>query len=579
MKTDDKDFSKDDKKKEVKEEKEEKEACVEGDEKAPASKPDNGAGKRPPIEHYQPPVVPVPQLFGRVFAEGAEQASDLIVRMARSGMRCIVAIEGKSGWGKTALLREICRRVKAELRLDVSMFGNSFPPASPYYRGRLMAYDNVTHPQSGSIQNAITSEQILVVAAFDPDAPRSPDVAVIRQFADLTIRLELPDADTAGQMVRAFGFDGHPRSAELQDAALRVFAPLIGSLTPREIMLVLQFAAVELQRIEKAGIEETADCIAARALKAVRECGKKNAAEKTDTLSYVDPDSVRQLFHGRLIGQDAMIGRILPWIVAYKSGFRDKSRPAGVFLFYGATGCGKTETARVIADELFGGRLHKEDMNTYNTEHSVARFIGSPPGYVDSNKLTPFLSFIGEAAGGGVILLDEIEKAHPVVMDHIMEMLDTGFFRSANGRVVDARGMFIIMTSNVVTSRSASSRRMGFGDVVSESNENDMEPLRKSGLFRDEFLGRIQLAVFFEELSPDAVRGIARKLYISLVDGVPAALREKVRREEEIDELAAAYDAKTGARSLRNYIASTLEMKLLKRCNEAMAAQPAGAVK
>ena len=565
MENKDIDISKDEEKKEIKEEKEEKAASAAGDEPREASRK-----ARPPLPHYQPPEIPEPKLFGRAFTEAIEQASELLIRMAREGVRCVVAVEGGAGCGKTAMVRAICAKVKNVLTLDPFAISDTRSLSSFFVKGRLLVYDNTTMAPTTSIANLMTSQNPILLAAYDPNAVRCSEVSAMKEFADLTIRIELPDADTAAQIVNACTFGDSPRCEELRAAVIRFFSPHIGTLTPREIVRSMQFVVVEVKRLERTlAPAEAAESIVARIIAPLLDRSKREQVVIPPRLKYVDTAAVRRLFENRIIGQDAVLDRIQPWIVALKSGFRDQSRPAGVFLFYGATGCGKTETARVIADELFAGRLHKEDMNTYNSEHSVARFIGSPPGYIDSGKLTPFLSFIGGAGRGGVLLLDEIEKAHPVVMDHIMEMLDTGFFRSASGNVLDARCLFIIMTSNVVTSRSAGSRAIGFEDAGDHEN-SDIEPLRKSGVFRNEFLGRIQLAAFFEELGADAVRAIAVKLYGALLDGVPPELRTSVYRDKDIDDLAAAYDHKMGARSLRNYISASLKMKVLRRCNESM---------
>jgi len=525
--------------------------------------------KRQPLSHYQPAVSPQQKLFGKSFLLAVDNASQLLVRMNAASCRCVVAVEGGTGYGKTAMVKAICEKVKHALKMQPVLLKDVRIPMSPFFQRRLIAYDNSTlpvWPQGMSLSNLLTTEDVILLAAYDPDALRSPEISVVQQYADLIIRIELPDADTVAAMVDAHLFAGDPRFNILRSETLKALAQYVGGITPRQIMKAIQFIAVEINSRtaldnQSGDPEEIASLAAAAAL-----C-KMRITLKSKKICYVDPTAVKSAFQKRIIGQDSVLERIIPWIAALKSGFKDASSPAGVFFFYGSTGCGKTETARAIADELFGGYLHKEDMNTYNTEHSVSRFIGSPPGYIDSGRVTPLLQFIGGSSNGGVLLFDEIEKAHPAVMDHIMEMLDTGFFRSAGGTMYDARNLFIVMTSNVVTSRSEGLQTIGFSSSGGAA-DNDFEALRKCGVFRNEFIGRLQLAVCFDALGTDSVRMIAAKMYHELLDGVPAEMRTAVRRETDIEELADSYDKKMGARSMRNYIAGTLKMKIISRCYE-----------
>ena len=276
--------------------------------------------------------------------------------------------------------------------------------------------------------------------------------------------------------------------------------------------------------------------------------------------------NLEDLLRKRVIGQDRAVNMVADAIRTARAGLNDPNRPIGVFLFLGTSGVGKTELARALAEYLFGTEdaILRLDMSEFHDSHTVARLIGSPPGYKESNRG-------GQLTDGlrrrpySVVLLDEIEKAAPEVFDIFLQIFDEGRVSDAHGRVVDARHAVFIMTSNIGTQESAKS--LGFGSSADDDAEADFTPYLKQ-YFRIEFLNRIDEVVTFNQLGRDVLADI---MEIQLED-IRLRLREQ-RLILEISEeagnvlLKEGYDPINGARPLRRaierFITRPLSMKLV----------------
>ncbi|RZT85412.1 ATP-dependent Clp protease ATP-binding subunit ClpC [Pseudonocardia sediminis] len=229
--------------------------------------------------------------------------------------------------------------------------------------------------------------------------------------------------------------------------------------------------------------------------------------------------------HERVIGQDAAVTAVAEAIRRSRSGLGDEDRPVGSFLFLGPTGVGKTELARSLAVSLFGDsdRMVRLDMSEYSEKHTVARMVGAPPGYVgygESGELTEAV----RRRPYSVLLLDEIEKAHPDVFNTLLQVLDDGRLTDGQGRTVDFRNTVIIMTSNVgselITGRGLT---LGFGSAAEHTanaeeredavlRERLMPRLRE--VFRPEFLNRIDETIVFRRLDTDQLGRITELLLV-----------------------------------------------------------------
>ncbi|MEO1164644.1 MAG: ATP-dependent Clp protease ATP-binding subunit [Chloroflexota bacterium] len=275
--------------------------------------------------------------------------------------------------------------------------------------------------------------------------------------------------------------------------------------------------------------------------------------------------NLEDLLKKRVIGQDRAVGMVADAIRTARAGLNDPNRPIGVFLFLGTSGVGKTELARALAEYLFGTEdaILRLDMSEFHDAHTVARLIGSPPGYKESNRG-------GQLTDGlrrrpySVVLLDEIEKAAPEVFDIFLQIFDEGRVSDAHGRVVDARHAVFIMTSNIGTQES--SKSLGFG-VTEDDAEPDFTPYLKQ-YFRIEFLNRIDEVVTFNQLGKDVLKVI---MDLQLED-----IRTRLRTQRLVLELSdearnvllkEGYDPVNGARPMRRaierLITRPLSMKLV----------------
>ena len=255
----------------------------------------------------------------------------------------------------------------------------------------------------------------------------------------------------------------------------------------------------------------------------------------------------------RVMGQDEALQVVSDAIIKSRSGIKDPNRPIASFMFLGPTGVGKTEVARTLAYELFDDERHmvRIDMSEYMEKFSVSRLIGSPPGYVgyeEGGQLTEAV----RRNPYSIVLFDEIEKAHPEVLNLLLQILDDGRVTDSNGRTVDFKNTIIIMTSNLGS------------EHVLENNKNAvLEEIRK--YFRPEFVNRIDEIVVFNMLTKEAINKILDKI-ISQIEyrlkdmSIKIELTENARKEF-IEE---GYDINFGARPLKRLVGKTIEVDLSK---------------
>ena len=224
--------------------------------------------------------------------------------------------------------------------------------------------------------------------------------------------------------------------------------------------------------------------------------------------------NLEALLKMRVIGQDEAVNRVAQAIQVARAGLKPHNRPAGVFLFLGPTGVGKTELARALAAEVFGSDEHliRVDMSEYMEKHAVSRMIGAPPGYIGHDQEGQLTGKLRRRPHC-VVLLDEVEKAHPEVFDLFLQVFDAGRLTDAQGHTVDAQHAIWIMTSNVGTDMLGRSMPSGFRANVKATGEEMqrerlMERLRQT--FRPEFLNRVDEVVIFQPLGQEQARAITR---------------------------------------------------------------------
>jgi ATP-dependent Clp protease ATP-binding subunit ClpC len=273
--------------------------------------------------------------------------------------------------------------------------------------------------------------------------------------------------------------------------------------------------------------------------------------------------NLEQILHERVIGQDKAIESVSRAIIRSRTGFKNENRPSGSFVFMGPTGVGKTELAKTISDFLFNRKnsFYHINMSEFMEPHSISKLIGSPPGYVgyeESGQLTEFV----RKNPYSVILLDEIEKAHPSVFNLFLQVMEEGTLTDSKGKKVNFKDIILIMTSNIAADQIQRGGRLGFEINASESDKNkeDMVKDELKKHFSPEFLNRIDDVIYFQPLKEEEIFKIIdlminefnKKLYAR-------GIKLEVTEEAKKLLLKKGYDKNYGARPLRRVFQREVE--------------------
>jgi ATP-dependent Clp protease ATP-binding subunit ClpA len=263
---------------------------------------------------------------------------------------------------------------------------------------------------------------------------------------------------------------------------------------------------------------------------------------------------------GAVYGQDNAVDTLLDKIFVAQAGMKSPNKPIGSFLFLGPTGCGKTETAKQLSEKM-GMPLVRFDMGEYQEKHSVARLIGAPPGYVGYEDNAGQLITKLQETPNSILLLDEIEKAHPDVTNILLAFMDNGFVTGSNGKVADGRNTILIMTSNLGAADNENNT-IGFGDLGRDGE--DEKAVKK--FFAPEFRNRLDGIIKFTKLSQDTVSQIVKKFIEELNDQLKDKGIEIVAGANAVRWLSEkGYDSKMGARPLARLIDNKVKSPLSRR--------------
>jgi ATP-dependent Clp protease ATP-binding subunit ClpB len=330
--------------------------------------------------------------------------------------------------------------------------------------------------------------------------------------------------------------------------------------------IVTDYSAQLINSTEKRLLKEEVDAedIAEAVAKATGiPVAKMMQSEKEKLLNLEDE------LHKRVVGQDEAIVAVADAIRRSRAGLQDPRRPIGSFIFLGTTGVGKTELAKALADYLFDdeGMLTRIDMSEYQEKHTVSRLIGAPPGYVgydEGGQLTEAV----RRKPYSVILLDEIEKAHPDVFNILLQVLDDGRLTDNKGRVVNFKNTIVIMTSNM----GSQIIQAAFEDITESNKEEVVEQTRVEVMnllrqtIRPEFLNRIDEIIMFQPLLKNEIRGIVR---IQLDNLSRMLVRNGIDlqfSDYAVDYLAEnGFDPQFGARPLKRLIQREIVNPLSKK--------------
>ena len=281
--------------------------------------------------------------------------------------------------------------------------------------------------------------------------------------------------------------------------------------------------------------------------------------------------NLERTLHQRVIGQNEAVDAVAKAIRRGRVGLKDPNRPIGSFLFLGPTGVGKTELSKALAESLFGNEdaMIRIDMSEYMEGHSVSKLIGSPPGYVgfdEGGQLTEKI----RRKPYSVILFDEIEKAHPDVMNMLLQILDDGRLTDAQGRTVNFKNTVIIMTSNIGARLITDKTTLGFSAKdKKEENQKEYETIKKDVMgelkkqFRPEFINRIDEIIVFHKLNDEDIKQIIDIMLNQVIKRMKAKNIE-LEINDSVKELIAkkGVDTNYGARPLKRAIQNILEDKI-----------------
>ncbi|SNZ17769.1 ATP-dependent Clp protease ATP-binding subunit ClpC [Terribacillus aidingensis] len=491
-------------------------------------------------------------LIGAGGAEGAIDASNILKpSLARGELQCIGATtldEYRKYIEKDAALE---RRFQP-IQVDEPSVDESIQILTGL-RDRYEAHHRVT----------ITDEAIRAAAEF------SDRYITDRFLPDKAIDL----IDEAGSKVRLRSYTAPPNLKELEQKLEEVRKE--------------KDAAVQSQEFEKAASLRDTEQRLRDQLDETKDQWKEKQGQESSEVTVEDIASVvsiwtgvpvarltkdeserllnmEQTLHGRVIGQEEAVLAISKAIRRARAGLKDPKRPIGSFIFLGPTGVGKTELARALADTMFGDEdaMIRIDMSEYMERHSTARLVGSPPGYVgyeEGGQLTEKV----RRKPYSVVLLDEVEKAHPEVFNILLQVLEDGRLTDSKGRLVDFRNTVLIMTSNVGASELKRSRSLGFAMDEADSNFKDMkakvtEELKKA--FRPEFLNRIDETIVFHPLEKKHMKDIVTLMTEQLKKRLAQQEIEFTLTDAVIEKIAnEGFDPEYGARPLRRAIQKHIE--------------------
>ena len=382
--------------------------------------------------------------------------------------------------------------------------------------------------------------------------------------------------DEAGSKVRLRSYTVPPNLKELEDRLEGIKSEKNGAVSSQEFekaaalrdseqKIKLELDQLKKEWKEKQGKEESTVGVDDIAQVVAMWTGipvSKIAQEESAKLLQLE-----QELHKRVVGQGEAVEAISRAIRRARAGLKDPKRPIGSFIFLGPTGVGKTELARALAEVMFGDEdaMIRVDMSEYMEKHSTSRLVGSPPGYVgfeDGGQLTEKV----RRKPYSVVLLDEIEKAHPDVFNILLQVLEDGRLTDSKGRVVDFRNTVVIMTSNVGAEALKYRKHVGFGaeDVASKDKDAKgtmLEELKKA--FRPEFLNRIDEMIVFHSLQKDHLKEIVTLMVNSLTNRLKEHDIELKLTEAALEKIAdEGYDPQYGARPLRRALQKHVEDRL-----------------
>ncbi|MGF2144633.1 ATP-dependent Clp protease ATP-binding subunit [Vagococcus fluvialis] len=340
---------------------------------------------------------------------------------------------------------------------------------------------------------------------------------------------------------------------------------LAADLRKKEQRLMTRLENLKLKEAENEGVYQTEVTEEAIVSVVAQWTGiPLKQLEKKETERLLELEKV---LHERVVGQDEAVKAISKAIRRSRSGLSDPNRPIGSFMFLGPTGVGKTELAKTLASTMFGSEdaLIRVDMSEFMEKHSTSRLVGSPPGYVGYDEGGQLTERIRQKPYS-VILLDEVEKAHPDVFNILLQVLDDGHLTDSKGRKVNFKNTILIMTSNIGATALRDEKTVGFAAKDASKNHEAMksrvlEELKKR--FRPEFLNRVDEMLVFHSLTKEELHEIVKIMSQSIIERLKLQKIDLKLTPAAIEVVSkAGFDPEYGARPIRRALQKEVEDKL-----------------
>ena len=414
------------------------------------------------------------------------------------------------------------------------------------------------------LKPALTKGDIKVVASTTWEEYRKyfeKDRALMRRFQRVVIGE--PTKETTSEIlkgIRKYYEDYHATTItdEAIDAAIKLSVKYQSDKKlPDKAIDLIDVACSRFKVNDDDSVEKivTEDSIHFELAKMINMPAEQVAQKETENLANLESNLKKVVY-----GQDTAIESIVDKILVSQAGLKPDDKPVGAFVFMGPTGTGKTETAKALSNSL-GVKLVRFDMSEYMEKHSVAKLIGSPPGYVGHEDNAGQLITKLQENPNCVLLLDEIEKAHPDVSQILLQLMDNGKVTGSNGKEADARNCTLILTTNLGAAQ-AEKTSIGFGDET----ENTYEDTEFKRFFAPEFRNRLDGVITFAKLGKDIMIKIVGKFLKELKDMVVDKEIDIKVTDEALDYLVdKGFDPKNGARPLQRVIDKDIKRPLSKQ--------------
>jgi ATP-dependent Clp protease ATP-binding subunit ClpA len=382
------------------------------------------------------------------------------------------------------------------------------------------------------------------------------DRALMRRFQRVTVDEPTPSVTKdILQGIKKYYEDYHATKItdEAIDSAVKLSVKYMADKKlPDKAIDLIDLACSRFNLKEDAEKIVTAASIEYELAKVVKLPPEQVSEKETDNLANLEHN-----LKGSVYGQDSAIENIVDKILVAQAGLKDENKPIGSFVFMGPTGTGKTETAKALAQQL-GVSLVRFDMSEYQEKHSVAKLIGSPPGYVGYEENSGLLLTKLQENPNCVLLLDEIEKAHPDVSQILLQVMDNGKITGSNGKEADARNCILILTTNL-GAKDAEKNTIGFG----QEQDHVYEDTALKKFFAPEFRNRLDGVITFAKLGKEVMIKIVGKFLLELKVMVADKNVAITVTDEAIDALVEqGFDPKMGARPLQRVIDKEIKRPL-----------------